>query len=37
MYEVLDEQKEQLNIRIKDDRGKIIWLPKSHFELVTEA
>lgn len=36
-YEVLDEQKEQLNIRIKDDHGKIIWLPKSHFELVTKA
>lgn len=35
-YEVLDEQKEHLNLRIKDDRGKIIWLPKSHFELVSE-
>ena len=33
-YEVLDEQKEHLNIRIKDDRGKICWLPKSHFKLV---
>lgn len=33
-YEVLDEQKEHLNIRLKDDRGKICWLPKSHFELL---
>lgn len=32
-YEVLDEQKEHLNIRIRDDRGKVCWLPKSHFEL----
>ena len=31
IYEVLDEQKEHLNIRIKDDRGKECWLPKSHF------
>lgn len=35
-YKVLDEQKEHQNIRIKDDRGKVIWLPKAHFELVSE-
>jgi len=34
IYEVLDEQEKHLNIRIKDDRGKECWLPKSHFELV---
>ena len=33
-YEVLDERKEHLLIRIKDDRGKECWLPKSHFELI---
>lgn len=33
VYEVLDEQKQHLNIRIEDDRGKVCWLPKSHFEL----
>jgi hypothetical protein len=33
-YEVLDERKEHLLIRIKDDRGKECWLPKSHFELL---
>lgn len=32
-YEVLDEQKQHLNIRIQHDQGKINWLPKSHFEL----
>ena len=31
-YEVLDERKEHLLIRIKDDRNKECWLPKSHFE-----
>lgn len=36
-YQVLDEQEKHLNIRIKDDRGKIIWIPKAHFELVSEA
>ncbi len=36
-YTVLDEQKKHLNIRIKDDREKIIWIPKAHFELVSEA
>lgn len=34
IYDVLDEQEQQKNIRIRDDRGKICWLPKSHFELV---
>lgn len=33
-YEVLDERKIHLNIRIRDDRGKVCWLPKSHFELL---
>ena len=33
-YDVLDERPDDLLIRIEDDRGKIIWLPKSHFELV---
>jgi hypothetical protein len=33
-YEVLDERKEHLLLRIKDDRGKECWLPKSHFELL---
>jgi hypothetical protein len=33
-YEVLDERKEHLLVRIKDDRGKECWLPKSHFELL---
>lgn len=36
-YEVLAVQEEHLNIRIKDDRGKTIWIPKAHFELVSEA
>jgi hypothetical protein len=27
-YDVLDEKKEHLTIRIKDDRDKVIWLPK---------
>jgi hypothetical protein len=36
VYDILDEQKQHLNIRINDDRGKKCWLPKSHFELVTE-
>lgn len=33
-YEVLDEQRQHLNIRVKDDRGQECWLPKSHFELM---
>jgi hypothetical protein len=33
-YKVLDERKEHLNIRLRDDRGKICWFPKSHFELL---
>jgi hypothetical protein len=33
-YDVLDERKEHLLVRIKDDRGKECWLPKSHFELL---
>jgi len=36
-YLILDEQKEQLNIRINDDRGKTIWIPKAHFELISET
>lgn len=32
-YEALAEQKEHLNIKVRDDRGKVCWLPKSHFEL----
>jgi hypothetical protein len=31
---ILDERPAGLLIRIEDDRGKIVWLPKSHFELV---
>ena len=34
IYDVLDDRDMQIEIRIKDDRGKIIWIPKSHFELV---
>jgi len=33
-YNILDERPDDLLIRIEDDRGKIVWLPKSHFELV---
>ena len=33
-YDVLDERPDDLLIRIKDDRGKVCWLPKSHFELL---
>lgn len=33
-YYILDERPDDLLIRIKDDRGKVVWLPKSHFELV---
>ncbi|TVR34912.1 MAG: hypothetical protein EA390_02450, partial [Balneolaceae bacterium] len=33
-YNILDERPADLLIRIEDDRGKIVWLPKSHFELV---
>lgn len=33
-YDILDERPLDQLIRIKDDRGKIVWLPKSHFDLV---
>lgn len=33
-YNIKDERPDDLLIRIEDDRGKIVWLPKSHFELV---
>lgn len=33
-YEILDEQRQHLNIRITDDHGKECWLPKNHFKLV---
>jgi len=33
-YDILDERADDLLIRIKDDRGKIVWMPKSHFDLV---
>ena len=33
-YDVLNERPDDLLIRIKDDRGKVCWLPKSHFELL---
>jgi len=33
-YDILDERASDLLIRIEDDRGKTVWLPKSHFELV---
>lgn len=33
-YDILDERPDDLLIRIEDDRGKTVWLPKSHFELV---
>ena len=36
-YLILDEQKEQMNIRINDDRGKTIWIPKAHFELISKT
>ncbi|MEX0772869.1 MAG: UPF0158 family protein [Balneolales bacterium] len=36
-YEVFDEQKQHLNIKIKDDRDKRSWLPKSHFELLNRT
>jgi len=32
-YGILDERPNDMLIRIEDDRGKIVWLPKSHFEL----
>lgn len=34
IYDVLDEQKENLNVHIKDDLDNIRWFPKSHFELL---
>jgi len=34
-YAILDERPDDLLIRIEDDREKIVWLPKSHFELVS--
>lgn len=33
-YDILDERPDDLLIRIEDDRGKTVWLPKSHFDLV---
>lgn len=33
-YDILDERPADRLIRIKDDRGKTVWLQKSHFELV---
>jgi hypothetical protein len=33
-YDVLDEQKQHKNIRIRDERGKLVWMPKSYFELM---
>lgn len=36
-YEVLEEQQQNQNIRINDDRGKLIWIPKSHFEWVSDG
>ncbi|CAN5316188.1 hypothetical protein BH23BAC3_BH23BAC3_35700 [soil metagenome] len=33
-YDILDERPDDLLIRIEDDRGKIVWMPKSHFDLV---
>lgn len=36
-YEVLEERRENQNIRINDDRGELIWIPKSHFEIVSEG
>lgn len=32
-YQALDEQKQHKNIRIRDDRGKLVWLGKNHFKL----
>jgi hypothetical protein len=32
-YKILDEQPEHRNIYIQDDRGKTVWMPKSHFEI----
>jgi hypothetical protein len=31
-YEALDEQKQNKNIRVKDDRGKLVFLSKTYFE-----
>lgn len=36
-YEVLEKRRENQNIRINDDRGELIWLPKSHFEWVSDG
>jgi len=33
-YDILDERPDDLLISIEDDRGKTVWLPKSHFDLV---
>jgi len=33
-YDIIDERADDLLIRIKDDRSKTVWLPKSHFEQV---
>ncbi len=33
-YDIIDERPDDLLIRIEDDRGKTVWLPKSHFDLV---
>jgi len=33
IYDIIDERPDDLLIRIKDDRGKVVWLPKSHFDL----
>jgi len=32
IYDIIDERPADLLIRIKDDRGKVVWLPKSHFD-----
>lgn len=36
IYDVVVEQKQHLNIRLRDDDGNLHWYPKSHFELVRE-
>jgi hypothetical protein len=33
-YEVLAERKDERLVRLIDDRGKVVWLPKTHFDLI---
>jgi hypothetical protein len=33
IYKVREEQKQHKNVRVRDDRGKLVFMPKSYFEL----